>query len=83
MNPTSNNIKKTDACFPGKLNRRRVIVASCAVILAGYLLMLVSGSTEHSFNPEIFSFRVIVVAPMLCLVGYLMIIVAILYPNSE
>lgn len=83
MNLTSNNIRKVEARFLGKLNRRRIIVASCVVILAGYLLMLSSGSTEQSFNPEIFSFRIIVVAPILCLTGYLMIIVAILYPNSE
>lgn len=81
MNLTSNNIKKTEARFLGKLNRRRIITASCVVILAGYLLMLCSGSTEQSFNPGIFSFRIIVIAPILCLMGYLMIIVGILHKN--
>jgi hypothetical protein len=37
-----------------------------------------SGSTEQTFNPDIFSFRRIVVAPVLCLIGYLLIIVGIL-----
>ena len=79
MNLTSNNIRKVEARFLGKLNRRRIVMASCLVILAGYLLMLCSGSTEQSFNSEIFSFRIIVIAPILCLAGYLMIIVGILW----
>ena len=79
MNLTSSNFRKVEARFLGKLNRRRIIVASCVVILTGYLLMLSSGSTEQSFNPEIFSFRKIVIAPILCLTGYLMIIVGILW----
>lgn len=37
------------------------------------------GSTEESFNPDVFSPRRIVVAPILCLAGYLLIIVGILY----
>ncbi|MBP3244306.1 MAG: DUF3098 domain-containing protein [Bacteroidaceae bacterium] len=81
MNLTSSNFRKVEARFLGKLTRRRIVMASCFVVLAGYLLMLCSGSTEQSFNPEIFSFRIIVVAPILCLTGYLMIIVGILHKN--
>lgn len=60
------------------MTRRRIIITACVLILAGYLLMSGSSSTELSFNPNIFSSRRIVIAPMLCLAGYLLIIVGIL-----
>lgn len=59
------------------MTSRRIVIAACALIVAGYLLMSGPGSTEQAFNPDIFSPRRIVVAPMLCLAGYLLIIVAI------
>ena len=59
------------------MTSRRIILAACALIAAGYILMSGPGSTEQAFNPDIFSPRRIVVAPMLCLAGYLLIIVAI------
>jgi hypothetical protein len=37
------------------------------------------GSTEQSFNPDIFSTRRITVAPIMCLAGYLLIGIGILY----
>ncbi len=62
-----------------KFNAKRIIILSAVVfIVVGYLLMSGSGSTEQTFNPNIFSFRRIVVAPVLCLIGYLLIIVGIL-----
>jgi hypothetical protein len=36
------------------------------------------GSTEASFNPDIFSPRRIVIAPTLCLAGYLLIVIGII-----
>lgn len=60
------------------LSPRWIIITACVFILTGYLLMSGSGSTELSFNPDIFSFRRIVIAPMLCLTGYLLIIFGIL-----
>lgn len=64
------------------LNRRRIIIAACLLIVVGYLLMSGPGTTEHSFNPDIFSVRRIVIAPVLCLAGYLLIIIGILYEKS-
>ena len=62
-----------------KFNAKRIIILSAVVfIVVGYLLMSGSGSTEQTFNPDVFSFRRIVVAPVLCLIGYLLIIVGIL-----
>lgn len=60
------------------ITRRHIIIGACLLILTGYLLMSGSGSTEQTFNPDIFSPRRIVVAPMLCLAGYLLIIIGIL-----
>ena len=59
-------------------NRRSIIIAACVLIILGYVLMSGPGSTEQSFNPDIFSARRIVIAPILCLTGYLLIIVGIL-----
>ena len=61
-----------------KMSSRRMIMGACILIVAGYLLMSGSGSTEQAFNPDIFSARRIVIAPMLCLSGYLLMIVGIL-----
>ena len=59
-------------------NRRSIIITACVLIILGYVLMSGPGSTEQSFNPDIFSARRIVIAPILCLTGYLLIIVGIL-----
>lgn len=60
------------------ITRRRIIIGASLLIVTGYLLMSGSGSTEQTFNPDIFSPRRIVVAPMFCLAGYLLMIVGIL-----
>ena len=60
------------------LTSRSILIVACILITAGYILMSGSGSTEQSFNPDIFSIRRIVIAPMLCLTGYLLIVVGIL-----
>ena len=56
----------------------RIFMAACALIVLGYILMSGPGSTESSFNPDIFSTRRIVIAPALCLAGYLLMIVGII-----
>ncbi len=57
---------------------RYIMIAACALIVTGYILMTGAGSTEQTFNPDIFSPRRIVLAPMLCLAGYLLMIIGIL-----
>ena len=61
-----------------KFTSKRILLIACVLIIAGYVLMSGSGSTEQTFNPDIFSTRRIVIAPMLCLAGYLLLIVGIL-----
>ena len=79
MNTTSNNTHKTKCsasfCTPNRL----IILSACILIAAGYALMAGAGSTEQSFNPDIFSPRRIVLAPAMCLAGYLLIVIGILY----
>ena len=68
----------TKSPFRFLLTSRGIIVVACLLVVAGFLLMSGSASTEQSFNPDIFSPRRVVIAPMLCLAGYLLVIVGIL-----
>lgn len=49
-----------------------------AIVVIGFILMSGSGSTEESFNPDIFSFRRIKVAPVVCFIGFISMIYAII-----
>lgn len=54
------------------------------IVIIGFILMSGSGSTETTFNPDIFSVRRIKVAPVMCLFGFLFIIYGILHkPKNE
>ena len=55
-----------------------ILISACILILLGYMLMSGSGSTDQSFNPDIFSPRRIIIAPMFCLSGYLLVIIGII-----
>lgn len=63
MSITSNYTNKTDRSRRFTITRRHILLAACALIIAGYILMAGPGSTEQSFNPDIFSTRRITVAP--------------------
>lgn len=79
MNTTSRSTPKNERPKFLKMTSRRIIIAACILVITGYILMSGSGSTEQSFNPDIFSTRRIVVAPILCLAGYLLVIIGILF----
>ncbi|MDR3705517.1 MAG: DUF3098 domain-containing protein [Paludibacteraceae bacterium] len=55
-----------------------LMAVSFVLIVLGFLLMT-GGSTQTTFNPDIFSTRRITVGPMLSLFGFLAMIVAILW----
>lgn len=78
MNTTQHNQPETERMEVFGKNSRWIIMIACVLVVAGYLLMAGSGSTEQHFDADIFSTRRIVVAPILCLAGYLLIVVAIL-----
>lgn len=48
------------------------------VIILGFILMSGPGSTETTFEPDIFSVRRIKVAPLVCFVGFIFMIYGIL-----
>lgn len=60
-----------------------LLAIGVAIIVAGFILMSGSGSTEEAFNPDIFSARRIKVAPAVCFAGFMFVVVAIMYHGKE
>lgn len=55
-----------------------ILAIGMIIIIAGFILMSGSGSTEEVFNPDIFSVRRIKVAPAVCFIGFIIIIFGIM-----
>ena len=55
-----------------------LLAVGMAVVILGFILMSGGGSTEQTFNPEVFSTMRIKVAPVVCFVGFASIIYAII-----
>ncbi len=55
-----------------------LLAIGVVVVIIGFLLMSGSGSTETTYNPDIFSVRRIKVAPVVCFLGFVSIIFAII-----
>lgn len=60
-----------------------LLAIGMAVIIIGFLLMTGPGSTETTFEPDIFSTRRIVVAPIVCFFGFIFMIYGILSKPSD
>lgn len=60
-----------------------LLIIGVVIILLGFLLMLGPGSTELTFEPDIFSFRRIKLAPAVCFFGFIFIIYAIMHKQKE
>ncbi|MCD8210101.1 MAG: DUF3098 domain-containing protein [Prevotella sp.] len=60
-----------------------LIAAGIIIVIIGFILMSGSGSTETTFNPEIFSFRRIKVAPVVCFIGFISIIYAVVRKPTD
>lgn len=56
-----------------------LLAIGMVVVVIGFLLMSGSGSTETTYDPDIFSARRIKVAPLVCLVGFVSMIYAVIY----
>ena len=54
-----------------------LLAVGMAVVVIGFLLMSGVGSTESTYNPDIFSARRIKVAPLVCLAGFVSMIYAV------
>lgn len=66
----------------GKINFIMLAI-SMVIVIIGLILMAGAGSTEESYNPDIFSPMRIKVAPIITFVGFLSIIVAILWKQKK
>ena len=60
-----------------------LLAVGMAVVVLGFLLMSVSGSTEAAYDPDIFSARRIKVAPLVCLAGFVSMIYAVVRRPKE
>lgn len=60
-----------------------LLTIGMVVIIIGFLLMSGPGSTETTFEPDIFSTRRIVVAPVVCFLGFIFMIYGILCKPSD
>lgn len=56
-----------------------LLAIGMAVVVLGFVLMSGSGSTEDTFNPEIFSALRIRVAPLVCFAGFAFIVYGIMH----
>lgn len=54
-----------------------LLAIGMAVVVIGFILMSGSGSTDTTYDPDIFSARRIKVAPVVCLAGFVSIVYAI------
>jgi hypothetical protein len=70
-------VNKKDLAF-GRMNFI-LLAVSMAIVIAGFILMGGTGSTDEAFNPDIFSARRIKVAPLVCFVGFVMMIYAVVH----
>ena len=60
-----------------------LLAVGMAVVVIGFLLMSGAGSTESTYDPDIFSARRIKVAPLVCLAGFISMIFAVVYRKKE
>ncbi|KGF41627.1 DUF3098 domain-containing protein [Hoylesella buccalis] len=54
-----------------------LLAVGMVIVIIGFLLMSGGGSTETSYNPDIFSVRRVKVAPVVCFIGFVSMIYAI------
>jgi hypothetical protein len=74
-------MEKRDLAF-GKANYVLLAIGMVVVVI-GFLLMSGSGSTETTYDPDIFSARRIKVAPVVCLAGFVSMIYAVIYRPKD
>jgi hypothetical protein len=71
---------KRDFAF-GRMNFI-LLAISMIIVVIGFVLMAGDGSTDQSFNPDIFSARRIKVAPLVCLFGFVSMIYAVVHKSK-
>lgn len=66
----------------GKTNFVLLAIGMCIVVI-GFALMAGPGTTETTFEPDIFSVRRIKVAPVVCFLGFIFMIYGILRKPAD
>ena len=66
----------------GKMNFI-LLAISMAIVILGFVLMSGAGSTDTTYNPDIFSPMRIKVAPAICFVGFVSMIYAIIHKPKD
>ena len=56
-----------------------LLAVGMAIVILGFLLMSGTGSSETTYDPDIFSARRIKVAPLVCLAGFVSMIYAVVH----
>ena len=74
-------MEKTNFAF-GRMNYI-LIAIGMAIVILGFILMAAVGSTEESFNPEIFNALHIKVAPAVAFAGFIFIIYGIMHKPKK
>ena len=73
---------KRDFAF-GRMNYI-LLAIGMAVIILGFILMSGSGSSETTFDPDIFSVRRVKLAPAVCFLGFIFMMYGIMHkPKVE
>ena len=60
-----------------------LLAIGMAVIILGFILMSGSGSSETTFDPEIFSVRRVKLAPAVCFLGFIFMMYGIMHKPSD
>ena len=60
-----------------------LLAIGIAAIIIGFIMMGGPGSTETTFEPDIFSVRRIKAAPSTCFVGFVFVMFAIMYKGKK
>ena len=68
---------KRDFAF-GRMNYI-LLAIGMAVIILGFILMSGSGSSETTFDPDIFSVRRVKLAPAVCFLGFIFMMYGIMH----
>ena len=55
-----------------------LLAVGMAIVVLGFILMSGGGSTDTSYDPDIFSARRMKVAPVVCLLGFVSMIYAVM-----
>ncbi len=60
-----------------------IMIASAALIILGFLLMLGGSTSTEAFNEDIFSTRRVVVGPTISFIGFVAMAIGIVYKPKQ